>query len=58
MNTWVYNGFESTYKKIGVSFDKNYYESDYDPCPTPNVHYYPRKPHDNPADIMSKIILI
>ena len=28
MNTWVYEGFESTYKKIGVSFDKNYYESD------------------------------
>jgi arginyl-tRNA synthetase len=28
MNAWVYEGFESTYKKIGVSFDKNYYESD------------------------------
>ena len=28
MNTWVYKGFEETYKNIGVDFDKNYYESD------------------------------
>ena len=28
MNRWVYDGFESTYKKIGVDFDKIYYESD------------------------------
>ena len=28
MNSWVYQGFESTYNKIGVSFDKIYYESD------------------------------
>jgi arginyl-tRNA synthetase len=28
MNTWVYEGFASTYARIGVSFDKNYYESD------------------------------
>ncbi|WP_341226902.1 arginine--tRNA ligase [uncultured Arcticibacterium sp.] len=28
MNTWVYDGFNATYKKIGVSFDKTYYESD------------------------------
>jgi len=28
MNSWVYDGFETTYKKIGVSFDKIYYESD------------------------------
>lgn len=28
MNAWVYEGFEITYKKLGVSFDKNYYESD------------------------------
>jgi len=28
MNDWVYNGFEETYKKLGVSFDKNYYESE------------------------------
>lgn len=28
MNGWVYDGFESTYKKLGVSFDKYYYESD------------------------------
>lgn len=28
MNSWVYAGFEKTYKKIGVSFDKYYYESD------------------------------
>ncbi|MXV50551.1 arginine--tRNA ligase [Pedobacter sp. HMF7647] len=27
MNSWVYAGFESTYKKLGVSFDKFYYES-------------------------------
>ncbi|MDX1942558.1 MAG: arginine--tRNA ligase [Saprospiraceae bacterium] len=28
MNGWVYHGFEETYKKLGVSFDKYYYESD------------------------------
>lgn len=28
MNTWVYEGFEKTYTRLGVSFDKNYYESD------------------------------
>jgi arginyl-tRNA synthetase len=28
MNSWVYEGFEITYKNIGVDFDKNYYESD------------------------------
>ncbi|MEM1327836.1 MAG: arginine--tRNA ligase [Bacteroidota bacterium] len=28
MNGWVYAGFEETYKKLGVYFDKNYYESD------------------------------
>lgn len=28
MNAWVYAGFEETYKKLGVSFDKYYYESD------------------------------
>ena len=27
MNQWVYDGFEQTYKTIGVDFDKNYYES-------------------------------
>jgi arginyl-tRNA synthetase len=27
MNQWVYNGFKSTYKKIGVSFDYTYFES-------------------------------
>lgn len=27
MNTWVYKGFEQTYKELGVDFDKNYYES-------------------------------
>ncbi len=27
MNHWVYDGFEQTYKTIGVDFDKNYYES-------------------------------
>lgn len=27
MNSWVYAGFNTTYKKLGVSFDKNYYES-------------------------------
>jgi arginyl-tRNA synthetase len=28
MNGWVYKGFEETYKKLGISFDKMYYESD------------------------------
>lgn len=28
MNGWVYAGFDETYKKMGVSFDKIYYESD------------------------------
>ena len=28
MNDWVYNGFKKTYSLLGVSFDKNYYESD------------------------------
>ena len=28
MNQWVLDGFEATYKKLGVDFDKNYYESD------------------------------
>ncbi|WP_028523948.1 arginine--tRNA ligase [Runella limosa] len=27
MNEWVYAGFSDTYQKIGVSFDKTYYES-------------------------------
>ncbi len=27
MNAWVFAGFDETYKKIGVSFDKIYYES-------------------------------
>ena len=28
MNEWVYEGFAETYKALGVSFDKIYYESD------------------------------
>ena len=28
MNQWVYAGFDETYKKMGVGFDKIYYESD------------------------------
>ncbi len=28
MNSWVYAGFDVTYKKLGVDFDKIYYESD------------------------------
>ena len=28
MNEWVYAGFDETYKDLGVSFDKIYYESD------------------------------
>ncbi|WP_303011554.1 arginine--tRNA ligase [uncultured Bacteroides sp.] len=28
MNNWVYAGFDETYKKMGVGFDKIYYESD------------------------------
>jgi arginyl-tRNA synthetase len=27
MNGWVYSGFDTTFKTIGVDFDKNYYES-------------------------------
>lgn len=27
MNEWVYEGFDATYQKIGVNFDKKYYES-------------------------------
>lgn len=27
MNTWVYNGFAETYSRLGVDFDKYYYES-------------------------------
>ena len=27
MNNWVYEGFDETYKRLGVSFDKIYYES-------------------------------
>ncbi|RYY37974.1 MAG: arginine--tRNA ligase, partial [Sphingobacteriaceae bacterium] len=27
MNSWVYAGFEQTYKQLGVDFDKYYYES-------------------------------
>jgi len=28
MNQWVYDGFATTYKNLGVDFDKYYYESD------------------------------
>ena len=28
MNGWVYKGFDETYRKLGVNFDKIYYESD------------------------------
>ena len=28
MNSWVYTGFDETYKTLGVNFDKIYYESD------------------------------
>lgn len=28
MNSWVYSGFDQTYKRIGTDFDKIYYESD------------------------------
>lgn len=27
MNQWVYNGFDETYKNLGVDFDSKYYES-------------------------------
>ncbi len=27
MNSWVYEGFDKTYKSLGISFDKTYYES-------------------------------
>lgn len=28
MNSWVYEGFESTYRRLGITFDKTYYESE------------------------------
>ena len=28
MNTWVYSGFKKTYERLGIVFDKNYYESE------------------------------
>lgn len=28
MNSWVYEGFNKTYEKLGVHFNKNYYESE------------------------------
>lgn len=28
MNSWVYKGFEDTYKKLAITFDKVYYESE------------------------------
>ena len=28
MNHWVYQGFNQTHNRLGISFDKNYYESD------------------------------
>jgi arginyl-tRNA synthetase len=28
MNGWVYDGFNKTYSRLGVRFDRNYYESD------------------------------
>ncbi|MVT11646.1 arginine--tRNA ligase [Chitinophaga tropicalis] len=27
MNSWVYEGFDQTYKRLGIDFDKMYYES-------------------------------
>jgi arginyl-tRNA synthetase len=27
MNSWVYAGFDQTYKRMGIAFDKTYYES-------------------------------
>ena len=27
MNSWVYQGFDETYKRLGIEFDKTYYES-------------------------------
>ena len=28
MNDWVYSGFNQTYQRLGIEFDKNYYESE------------------------------
>lgn len=28
MNAWVYAGFDASYRRLGVNFDKNYYESE------------------------------
>lgn len=27
MNSWVYEGFDKTYRRLGISFDRTYYES-------------------------------
>jgi arginyl-tRNA synthetase len=27
MNSWVYEGFDTTYDRLGIGFDRNYYES-------------------------------
>ena len=27
MNSWVYAGFDATYKRLGITFDRVYYES-------------------------------
>ena len=28
MNSWVYDGFDKTYKRLGITFDKTFYESE------------------------------
>ncbi|HOG20507.1 MAG TPA: arginine--tRNA ligase [Salinivirgaceae bacterium] len=28
MNSWVYDGFDDTYKRLGIEFDKTYFESE------------------------------
>jgi arginyl-tRNA synthetase len=28
LNSWVYDGFEKTYRELGIEFDKTYYESE------------------------------
>jgi arginyl-tRNA synthetase len=30
MNAWVYQGFEATYERLGIAFDRTYYESQID----------------------------
>ena len=44
MNAWVFEGFNETYEKLGISFDKFYYESEfYDKGKNLVMKYYDEK---------------